>query len=260
MLTYTNTQFIDAPTSITNLPPALKWFLGDCHFSENTSQQYLPQMLIDGDLILTTDGSYHGSKNDGSYVMYCDLIHLHMWYGGRKLHSDVYMSSQRSEHYRVISILIVQLAITTCADKTIYTLPPLQLWIDNANTVTLTNTIPAIDSSISTYLSPDFDLWQLTSFLKPFIPMTISAKWIKSHQDHNTPTNELPLPVQANIFADQVASKLYTHNTSIGQLPPHENNGLYLSHNGHFIADIERQIKQHIHSREFMIYVSHKYK
>ncbi len=109
------------------------------------------------------------------------------------------MASLRAEHYGEISILLVLIAL--CRFYQITEAPPLQIHIDNMEVVTRnTKTMEQRDKL------RDYDLWAVSKALRIDLPISAPNKWVKAHQDEDTPVEDLSPAAHINIAVDKLAS------------------------------------------------------
>ena len=192
------------------------------------------------------------------HIMKMDHMHIfssnHIIRKDGKLSPHNSVTSQQAEHYGVLGILLLLLLFSIQSCTLQQSFPPVTVWINNFHTQQcLENPLLSFDS-IKYYVSTDIDLWQLMNFL--FI--SITSKWVKAHQDDNTPVALLPPEEKMNVLANTVASKLYQFSPPQPQCCPHDDKGVFLVHKGKHIVDIERSIKIIVHKPDFMNYICQK--
>ncbi len=108
------------------------------------------------------------------------------------------MASLRAEHHGEKSILLVLIAI--CRFYQITDAPPLQIHIDNMEVVTRnTKTMEKRDKL------RDYDLWAVSKALRIDLPINAPNKWVKAHQDEETPAEDLSPAASINIAVDKLA-------------------------------------------------------
>jgi hypothetical protein len=76
------------------------------------------------------------------------------------------------------------------------------------------------ETSVFDYLKSDYDLLQGIQREIESLPVASNVKWVKGHQDHHKPRNELPLEAKANCIADNVCTETHRqHPSEVGCLP-----------------------------------------
>jgi hypothetical protein len=65
------------------------------------------------------------------------------------------------------------------------------------------------ETSVFDYLKSDYDLLQGIQCEIESLPVASNVKWVKGHQDHHKPRNELPLEAKANCIADDVCTETH---------------------------------------------------
>ena len=151
---------------------------------------------------------------------------------------------------------MVLLSLQCCVDSNSF--PPITIWIDNEYTQKRAITEPNVCDPISTFMSTDFDLWQLILIIRDKLYMPVSAQWVKSHQDRTTPVEDLSSEAKMNVLADLVAAYLYQYADIQPQRTPHDDEGLFLAYKGARIYDIEESVCHIVHHQEYKNYLCTK--
>ena len=250
-------EYVDVTQSIQALPSELRFYLGHVHFTQNSAVELLIA-LQRGTLVGATDGSTNDEAQDGTYSFFLMDAEKEdvCIYGGGKLSPNSSMTSQMTEHYGGIAILLTLLILQSCLPSEQF--PSCSIWMDNKHTLERMTTKPTISDSALFYTSADFDLWQLILILQEFLLVPVSTTWVKSHQDRTTPPENLPLSARLNIIADSIATQIYRSTDALLPRQPHEDEGIHVSYKGVQIHDIDSEMQRIIHEQDFQQYVCFK--
>ena len=101
-------------------------------------------------------------------------------------------------------------------------LPPLQCCLNNKSVAVndLEWNFNNINTPVYDFLKADYDILQGILHVINKLPLKATVRWVKGHQDHDTPRLELPVPALANCIADDVCTATYRqHPRNVGRFP-----------------------------------------
>ena len=101
-------------------------------------------------------------------------------------------------------------------------LPPLRCCLDNKSVAVndLEWNFNNINTPVYDFLKADYDILQGILHVIDKLPLKATVRWVKGHQDRDTPRLELPVPALANCIADDVCTATYRqHPRNVGRFP-----------------------------------------
>ena len=119
------------------------------------------------------------------------------------------MSSQTSEHYGAIGIIVMVIILTIK-----YGIPDgthiIDIWMDNAEVLRRSGITRTDALKLSDYDVKDYSLWRLMNDMVTLTVLTITLRFnkVKSHQDSNNNGEPLLLSEELNVRVDQIAAHI----------------------------------------------------
>ena len=199
---------------IARLPPSLQQMIGVLGQLTDEGLR-VSESIVGGNCIGASDGSLQNryESNRGSHGFALrdkdrGNIGIEGW-GVSPCSDD--MSSTTSEHYGLLGLLVLlhilcnkyKLCQEECFGRVV-------VYIDNKTVVTRGNEAQS-PVNLSDFAIPDQDLWALTSELINKLPIRMTIKWVKGHQDENRFGEKIHGPftrdVMMNVLTDELASR-----------------------------------------------------
>ena len=199
---------------VNELPESLQQAVGEFSIPVDGGTR-ICEAIVEGTCIGASDGSLINEKGHSrgshGYALRVDQRNYQDIMGWGPTPDSDDMSSMTTEHYGLIGIIVVLHAV--CKKFKIgkgECFGNVKIYIDNKTVVTRgkfkQDTINLSDFSV-----PDQDLWTLTTELINALPIAVTLRWVKGHQDTNIYGNRVHGPfmpeVMLNILVDDLASK-----------------------------------------------------
>ena len=196
------------------VPDNLKLMVGKIHLPEDEGLK-IGESIVEGTCIGASDGSlireYERTRGAHGYTLQekdDERNGIDGW--GPSPDSDD-ISSMTTEHYGLLGLLVMlhmickkfKLCKEECFGR-------VTIYIDNKTVIERGNERQNL-INISDYSVPDQDLWLLTTELIEALPIRITLKWVRGHQDSNVYGDKTHGPftrdVMLNIKVDELAAK-----------------------------------------------------
>ena len=171
------------------------------------------------------------------------------------------MTSQTTEHYGLLSIIILLHCICAAENISKTDNANIEVYIDNKEVGYRGNNLFE-PQNVSEYLEPDADLWALTSQLLLQLPIDVKIQWIKSHQDEDENGIRIygphKLPTQMNIDSDHLASKGVSKDKKLIQ-PTYSTTAItFRSKEGHQVDNFHKYLTKQANGKELLKYYEEK--
>ena len=254
------------PTIIEMLPPVWKQILGNIQLPDDDGE-YVYKSIQNGVAIAASDGSVVTIDNESygghSYSIQAWDTDKHRISGEAPTPHSTNVSSLTTELYGLLAstLLIYILGKKYDTDQNL-----------NASTIITADNKQAIQMgnewntplNISETNTHEYDLWTLLYQLKTAVPLTVSYKWIKGHQDQLKSGEKIygpfTRPVQLNIQMDHLAKRAAKQSSSMPVRRPVYSTttmGLYTPHDV-YIGDIHEYIQYAMTAKPLIDYLIRK--
>ena len=169
------------------------------------------------------------------------------------------LTSHRAELYGITAALLYVLQICTFFKLNIVV--TIVAYCDNMECVHKINTSLSPMRGTSRYITADYDIESLLRHIIQTQRVTVSAEWVKSHQDDTKEPEELTYNAQLNIAADELAEYAYDScPPSQEKFPPFPTTIISLRIDGiRVTSKLKNQIEDAIHLESIRTYRSNKY-
>jgi hypothetical protein len=99
-------------------------------------------------------------------------------------------------------------------------IPRIRFYLDNKSVTQDLEWDFTTDSAVFDYLKADYDILQgITSEIE-LLPIHVSVRWVKGHQDDTTEWDDLSIAAKANCHADRICTEThYQHPNATGRFP-----------------------------------------
>ena len=257
--------------AITMLPTFYQFLLQGALFAQD------PKALVDisegmrlGTLTAATDGSLlpHSKKGSTGIVLCPALDPTQIYTCSSPTPFTVHTSSLTSEHYGLLALGALLHLVCALKFQQAHShggairLAPISVFIDNKELVKRGNRTKTTRLTLKEHSVSDYDLWELTNDMLRSLPVRINCEWVKSHQDDDKPVQELDLPAQLNVAADQRANAAHTATFPVPHMQkPFIDTSVigFYDVKGEEILDISSHVTTELHTRPMIEYLSQKY-
>ena len=200
------------------------------NFEHSVPLQEIADAIRKGDAYVGTDGS---AANDSGTYAFVILINLKsdeptiaVRCGGNMPDPAEFidMDSHRPESAALYAALcfVQELLARFPRGPLTGDLPPLRCCLDNKSVAVndLEWNFNNINTPVYDFLKADYDILQGILHVIDKLPLKATVRWVKGHQDRDTPRLELPVPALANCIADDVCTATYRqHPRNVGRFP-----------------------------------------
>ena len=217
----------------------------------------LIEMLITGKAVFTTDGSAPDKASFGWAIAAADKTRLATCFGPTQGFKP---SSYRAEGYGALSVL--RFLIRFIQHHQIETMAPPQGFCDNESIVeNVKEASSHTEHFANTTLKADWDVINEIVVSRRELLHPPSLTWIKSHQDDHKPYEQLSLPAQLNVDADNLAESYMIHHCDQHRkvaMLPHSGCILHLPE-GTITNKLKREIVKAKRGPPLLAFLSKKY-
>ena len=249
------------------LPQSLRQSIGEVDIPEDGGV-LIGESIIDGTCVGASDGSLIRENNNcrGShgYALRVDNDEKDDIKGWGPSPDSDDMSSMTTEHYGLMGILVLlHLICKRFKIGSNESFGKVTIYIDNKTVVTR-GQIKQELINLSDYHVPDQDLWSTTTELINALPIVVSLKWVRGHQDTNEFGEKINGPfkqdVMLNILVDKLARKgMELGKGKVTKKPTQATTAIALyDSNNRQITDLRKYMVQRINGNELKEYTMKK--
>ena len=196
---------ISVETLVATLPSFFQFLLqGTLFIYDPVVRGTIAAGLTAGTLSAATDGSLLPSSKRGGTngVVLCPSDDPdYVISSAAPIPTSHLSTSLTAEHYRLITLSIIFHIITVTELPTAREqgdncpkIAPVQVYIDNQETVKRGNRIKSSRLTLKEHSVPDYDLWELSNGLLQALPFKLNCECVKGHQDDDCAVVDLDLP------------------------------------------------------------------
>ena len=249
---------------IEDLPQQYRTILGHVTLPQDNGNS-VATALHNGDTVIgASDGSIrtHQNNTEGTYAYILTTYDSDRGqiYGYQRVPKTDEICSQTAEMYGYIGQLFI-LYIVTLLHRIKDSESTIILTTDNKETFKRASKI-ITPTNIKQTLATEYDQWRLLQELIQLIPLQITHKWVKGHQDEDKKKNKIIGPLTREVYLNSRADTLATTAYDIQEIPHrylnhHSVFGLYTD-DRKYVTNIRHHINNIINAPPIIQYLQQK--